>query len=49
MANTRIVSMSSPATGSGKTSGGGFEFDPDKIDGVIKQWRDLYTDLRNDR
>jgi hypothetical protein len=40
--------MSSPATGSGSASGGGFEFDPDKIDGVIKQWQDLYTDLRND-
>jgi hypothetical protein len=40
--------MSSPATASGGAAGGGFEFDPEKIDGVIRQWQDLQTDLKND-
>jgi hypothetical protein len=43
-----VVSMSSPATGSGGTSAGGFEFDPDKIDDVIRQWQDLQTELQQD-
>ncbi|MFD9963539.1 hypothetical protein [Amycolatopsis sp. NPDC058986] len=34
-----------PATGGG---GGGFSFDKDKIDGVIKKWEDLRTQLKND-
>jgi hypothetical protein len=42
------VSMSAAATGSGGGSAGGFEFDPGKIDGVIKQWQDLQTDLKHD-
>jgi hypothetical protein len=42
------VGMSSPATASGSTSAGGFEFDPDKIDEVIRQWQDLQTDLQQD-
>jgi hypothetical protein len=45
---SRRVGMSSPATGSGNTSAGGFEFDPDKIDEVIQQWQDLQTDLQHD-
>ncbi|SFW54079.1 hypothetical protein [Amycolatopsis australiensis] len=36
------VSMSAPS------GGGGFTFDADKIDGVIKKWQDLQTDLQND-
>ncbi|MFI5585130.1 hypothetical protein ACIA5G_08870 [Amycolatopsis sp. NPDC051758] len=36
------VNMSAPS------GGGGFTFDADKIDGVIKQWQDLQTDLQND-
>ncbi len=35
------VSMDAP-------SGGGFSFDADKIDGVLKKWQDLLTDLRRD-
>jgi len=35
------VSMDAPA-------GGGFVFDADKIDGVIKKWQDLLVDLRRD-
>jgi hypothetical protein len=42
------ISMSSPATGSGTAAGGGYEFDPEKIDDVIRQWQDLQTDLRSD-
>jgi hypothetical protein len=42
------VSMSSPATGSGGAAGGGFEFDPAKIDDVIRQWQDLQVDLKQD-
>jgi hypothetical protein len=36
------VNMSAPS------GGGGFTFDADKIDGVIKKWQDLQTDLQND-
>jgi len=44
------VSMSSPATGSGAGgAGGGYEFDPEKIDDVIRQWQDLKVDLEHDR
>jgi hypothetical protein len=28
--------------------GGGYKFNDDEIDGVIKQWEDMLTDLRND-
>jgi hypothetical protein len=43
------VSMSSPATGSGAgAAGGGYEFDPEKIDDVIRQWEDLQRDLKAD-
>ncbi|EOD65512.1 hypothetical protein [Amycolatopsis vancoresmycina] len=37
------VNMSAPAGG-----GGGFTFDADKIDGVIKKWQDLQADLKRD-
>lgn len=33
----------------GSSGGGGYQFDPDKIDAVIKSWNDLLTDLQNDR
>ncbi|MDT7804261.1 MAG: hypothetical protein QOI78_7694 [Actinomycetota bacterium] len=36
------VNMSAPA------GGGGFTFDADKIDGIIKQWQDLQADLKRD-
>ncbi|MFC4083473.1 hypothetical protein [Amycolatopsis samaneae] len=36
-----------PAGNSGG-GGGGFSFDADKIDGVIKKWQDLQTQLKND-
>jgi hypothetical protein len=42
------VNMSSPMTASGAAAGGGFEFDPEKIDDVIRQWQDLQTDLQHD-
>lgn len=42
------VNMSSPATASGGAAGGGFEFDPEKIDDVIRQWQDLQADLKHD-
>jgi len=42
------VNMSSPMTASGAPAGGGFEFDPEKIDDVIRQWQDLQTDLQHD-
>ncbi|MBB4685620.1 hypothetical protein [Amycolatopsis jiangsuensis] len=29
--------------------GGGYKFDADQIDGVIKQWEDMLVDLQNDR
>ncbi|MBB4686154.1 hypothetical protein [Amycolatopsis jiangsuensis] len=28
--------------------GGGYKFDADQIDGVIKQWEDMLTDLQDD-
>ncbi|NBH09838.1 MULTISPECIES: hypothetical protein [Amycolatopsis] len=36
------VNMSAPA------GGGGFTFDADKIDAVIKKWQDLRADLKRD-
>ncbi|MGW5715792.1 hypothetical protein ACWEVP_06475 [Amycolatopsis sp. NPDC003865] len=36
------VNMSAPS------GGGGFTFDADKIDGVIKKWQDLQADLKRD-
>lgn len=41
------VSMSAPANG-GPGGGGGFTFDADKIDGIIKKWQDLEADLKRD-
>lgn len=40
------VSMSAPANGG--PGGGGFTFDADKIDAVIKKWQDLKADLKRD-
>ena len=38
--------MSAPANGG--PGGGGFTFDADKIDAVIKKWQDLKADLKRD-
>jgi hypothetical protein len=46
--SNRSISMTSPATGSGGAAGGGYQFDPDKIDDVIRQWQDLQTNLMED-
>jgi hypothetical protein len=51
----RMVTMSAPATAgtpaaaSGSGQSGGFAFDPDKLDGIIKKWQDLHDDLTRDK
>jgi hypothetical protein len=43
------ISMAAPSAGPGGAGGGGgYEFDPEKIDDVIRQWQDLQTDLKAD-
>lgn len=42
------VTMSAPRQKSSGGDGGGFTFDKDKIDAVIKKWTDLQVELKRD-
>jgi hypothetical protein len=42
------INVAAPSTAP-NPAGGGYTFDADKIDAVIKKWQDLLEDLRRDR
>ncbi|WP_232212825.1 hypothetical protein [Saccharomonospora saliphila] len=49
-AATKMISMAAPTiAGAAKPSGGGgFAFSPEEIDAIIKEWRNLSSDLKFD-